>query len=179
LKKRAHLASRVCNGDTPLTLAVVTDNLEMVETFMRHDPSLAYINCGACNNEDEEDESNNRKHSPFILATCLGRVRIAEEIANHCPDSAFYRSGKNKLNALHQAVKKEERKMVEYLLRTPQFRRLINQADSGGKLPLHYAAEMCNTELLRSLLSHKAQDCTAFDLVCSRNSLISHKWVHN
>lgn len=188
LKKRPHLASRVCNGDTPLTLAIATDNLEMVETFMRHDPNLAYINCEACSSDGEEDESHDHTHSPFILAVSLGRVEIAKEIASHCPDSAYYRSGLDKLNALHQAVKKENPKMVEYLLRTPQFQRLINQADSSGKLPLHCAAWMCNTELLGSLLKHEAQDCTAvtadnksaFDLVYSRKDLCTtRKWVIN
>ncbi|KAJ4809299.1 Ankyrin repeat family protein [Rhynchospora pubera] len=188
LKKRPHLASRVCNGETPLTLAVATNNLEMVEIFMTHDPSLAYINGGRSDvivvgSQRELDESCNR--SPFMLAASLGRVDIAKEIAYHCPDSAFYRTASDRSNALHEAIKKEHLKMVDYLLRTPQFQRLINQSDSRGKLPLHCAASMCNTELIRSLLHHKAQDCTAVtidnenavDVVCTKNDVCrTRKW---
>lgn len=189
MKKRPHLAYRLCNGQTPLTLAVAIDNLEMVETFMRHDPSLAYINCGVCSSEGEEEEDNDSHecmHSPFILAVSLGRVEIAKEIATRCPDSAYYRNGTNRVNALHRAIEKEHPKMVTYLLSTPRFRRLINQADLSGKLPLHCAAGMCNAELLRPLLNHKAQDCTtvtadnksAVDLLYSRNDLYNtRKWV--
>ncbi|XP_078149620.1 uncharacterized protein LOC144544935 [Carex rostrata] len=160
----------------------------MVETFMRHDPSLAYINCGVCSSEGEEEEDNDSHecmHSPFILAVSLGRVEIAKEIATRCPDSAYYRNGMNRVNALHRAIEKEHPKMVTYLLSTPRFRRLINQADLSGKLPLHCAAGMCNAELLRPLLNHKAQDCTtvtadnksAVDLVYSRNDLYNtSKW---
>jgi Ankyrin repeats (many copies) len=46
----------------------------------------------------------------------------------------------------------------------PQLHRLINQATNRGSLPLHYAADKCETRLLRSLLSHQGQDYTAVDV---------------
>ncbi|XP_078171990.1 uncharacterized protein LOC144566003 [Carex rostrata] len=64
-------------------------------------------------------------------------------------------------NALHSAILFEKPDFVDYILRTPQLHRLINQANNDGMLPLHYAANMCDPKLLRSLQTHAGQDYTS------------------
>ncbi|KAJ1694777.1 hypothetical protein LUZ63_011475 [Rhynchospora breviuscula] len=174
LQGRKDLAYQLArDGFTPLGCAVTNNNLEIVKTFLEHDPNLAYVKNGGT------DET------PFILAATKGYVPIAKEIISACPDSAYDTTKKFSANALHLAINHERRDFVEFTLQTPQLHRLINQVDKDGDLPLHYAARMCNPEILRLLLSHKGQDYNALnvdnhngvDIVNARKSLLKTlKW---
>ncbi|KAJ4805847.1 Ankyrin repeat-containing protein [Rhynchospora pubera] len=175
LQARPNLAESITgDGLTPLTACM--PELRTFKKLLEHDPFLVYVkNCG--------------KHygglTPFLVAAQLGLVSIAKEIITVCPDSAYITDNMTGANALHIAIRYEQESFVDFILKTPHLHRLINQVDRKGRFPLHIAAKMCNPQILRSLILHKRQDCTAInaqcrsavDIVCQRESLWkSLKW---
>ncbi|KAJ3691413.1 hypothetical protein LUZ61_020577 [Rhynchospora tenuis] len=175
LEGRPELANRVSDdGCTPVRRAVAANNLDIVKILLRHDPKLAYV----------KDKLGTGR-TPFLAAAFHGYVPIAKEIISACPDSAYTTNEKFSANGLHEAINNERQDFVDFILRTPQLHRLINQVDKDGDLPIHYAAGHCNPDILRSLLSHKEQDYTALnaknfnavDMVCSKTKLLKTlKW---
>jgi hypothetical protein len=152
LKGRPELAYRIAkNGFAPLGSAVVCGNIEIVKIFLEHDPYLACIG----KNEDEHIGH------PFLVAASCGLVSIAEEIIRVCPDSAYASTTGIGSNAAHIAISNDKLCFLDYIIRTPQLHRLINQADFDGDLPLHIAAGGCKPMFLRSLMNYKRQDYTA------------------
>ncbi|KAJ3686504.1 hypothetical protein LUZ61_015668 [Rhynchospora tenuis] len=173
LKARPELGNQVEEtGFTPLAFAVLNNNIDIVKIFLEHDPNLAYIKC------------ERQGFTPFLVAAEDGFVPIAKELISSCPDSAYI-TDEERSNALHRAVLKEQLVFVDFILRTPQLHRFVNQANIHGDLPLHHAAALCNPKILRSLLSHKGQDYTAtsgrnfnaLDYVVGKESLMKTiKW---
>ncbi|KAJ3690712.1 hypothetical protein LUZ61_019876 [Rhynchospora tenuis] len=151
LKGRPALAYYVAeNNTTPLSIAVINNDLEIIKMLLEHDANMPYV-------------MDERVPSPILPAATQGWVEAAKMIISACPDSA-YATNKHYYNALHLAINNERQEFVDFILRTPQLHRLINQPDENGELPLHHAARLCNPEILRSLLSHKGQDYTAVSL---------------
>jgi len=151
LERRPQLAyQKDKSGYTPFVRAVINNNLELVKIFLEFDDNFAYM------------KHPLKDATPFITAVQLGHQSIAQEIMNTCPDSVYISSTDGQ-NALHYAVEFEKPDIIDYIVRTPQLHRLINQADYIGELPLHNAASKCNPKILRSLLTHAEQDYTAFN----------------
>ena len=136
----------------PLQRAVLDNNLNLVKIFLQHDHNLAYIK-----HEAQENTS-------FIIAAQYGFVAIAEEILKTCPDSV-YTANKHGFNALHEAIYHEQPDFIDYIIRSPLLRKLINQASNNGDLALHFAANKCDPKLLRSLIYYEGQDCTAINVL--------------
>ncbi|KAJ4761319.1 ankyrin repeat family protein [Rhynchospora pubera] len=151
LKGRPALAYYVAeNNSTPLIIAVFNNDLETIKLFLEHDANMPYV-------------MDERVPAPILWAATQGWVAAAKMIISACPDSA-YATNKNSANALHIAIQSEHQEFVDFILQTPQLHRLVNQPNKDGDLPLHLAAQLCNPEILRSLLSHKGQDYTAVSL---------------
>ncbi|KAJ1695249.1 hypothetical protein LUZ63_011947 [Rhynchospora breviuscula] len=151
LKGRPALAYYVAeNNSTPLHIAVINNDLEIIKILLEHDANMPYT-------------MDERVPGPFLVAAFQGCVEAAEMIISACPDSA-YATNKVSANALHIAIEKERQEFVDFILRTPHLHRLINQPNQNGELPLLHAAKLCDPEILRSLLSHKGQDYTAVNL---------------
>ncbi|KAJ4755958.1 ankyrin repeat family protein [Rhynchospora pubera] len=148
LRGRPALACHVAN--TTLNIAVTNNDLEAIKILLEHDPNMPYV-------------MNEGIARPIHIAAVLGFVDAAKMIISACPDSAYV-TNPHSLNALHLAVVHERQEFVDFILRTPQLHRLINQPTKEGDLPLHLAAKSCSPEILRSLLSHKGQDYTAVNL---------------
>ncbi|KAM3336556.1 hypothetical protein ACQJBY_030519 [Aegilops geniculata] len=92
-----------------------------------------------------------------------GHVDVAQELLNHCPD-APYRSTKTPCwTSLHRAVWQDQVEFTEFILRTPQLRKLINMQDVNGKTALHLAVQKCNPKMVAALLSHLDIDTTVLD----------------
>ncbi|KAJ1692480.1 hypothetical protein LUZ63_009178 [Rhynchospora breviuscula] len=153
LKKRPNLARRPAkDGTRPLEFAVANNDLGIVKKLLEYVPDVAYLG------------NTVMGRTPFLVAAINGFVPIAEEIISACPDSAYTTSKKSSENGLHEAIKHERQNFVDFILRTPQLHRLINQVDNDGNLPIHSAAAECNPDILRSLLSHKEQDYSALNV---------------
>ncbi|XP_078150835.1 protein ACCELERATED CELL DEATH 6-like [Carex rostrata] len=139
------------NGSNPMLRAVLENKLMLVKIFLEYDPNLAYI------------KHEPTGYTPFMTAVEKGYLPIAKEIMSTCPDSV-YTPDKDGFNALHEAIYCEKPHLVDYILRTTQLHRLINQAENNGELPLHVAARKCDPKILRSLLTHAGQDYTAVNV---------------
>ncbi|KAJ1691745.1 hypothetical protein LUZ63_015900 [Rhynchospora breviuscula] len=174
LEKRPTLA-RKKDGDgyTPLACAVSNNNIKIVKSLLKKDPSVAYI-------ANEQTGA-----TPFHVAAVSGFVLVAKEIIKCCPDCAYIINKKYSANALHQALEEDRQDFVDFIVQTPELHRLVNEAQGDGDLPLHNAARLCKSNILRSLISYKRQDYTAVnsynhnavDIVSENNDLLKTlKW---
>ena len=176
LERRPHLAWRKTkHGTNPVERAVLDNNLDLVKIFLEFNDNLAYM------------KNEPKGNTLFLIAVQKGHLSIAKEIINTCPDSVYIPNKLGK-NALHDAIYYEKPDIVDYILRTPQLHRLMNQADNNGELPLFAAANKCDPKLLRSLITHTGQDhtarnvdaCHALRIVYGKKSLWNTlKWVSN
>lgn len=134
-------------GNSSLNYAVGANNLEIVRLHLRFDPTLAYI-------------KNIGVKSAFIAAAEYGHVRVAEELIRHCPDSGLVVDA-NGWNALHWAISNEQVDFVEYILKTPALRGLLNQPNNATETPLYLAVRLCSPEILRVMLANERVDRVA------------------
>ncbi|KAJ4756380.1 Ankyrin repeat family protein [Rhynchospora pubera] len=121
LKERRMLARHKSNdGHTPLACAVYNNNIDIVKILLEHDPMTAYL-------------ANEHTGTPFLVAAVKGFLPIAKEIISICPDSAYILNEKHGANALHEALYEDQQEFVDFILRTPQLHRLVNEAQLGIK----------------------------------------------
>ncbi|KAJ3674593.1 hypothetical protein LUZ60_005209 [Juncus effusus] len=138
-------------GENALNAAVGYGRLEIVKILLEHDPHLAY--------------THNKIHGgAFAVEIIQGFLSIAKEIMRHCPDVVYTMRESDRCNALHLAISHNNTECVDYIVKTPQLHRLINQPNIDGELPLHLGSAYCMPEALRSLISHEAQDHTAVNV---------------
>ncbi|XP_037470745.1 ankyrin-1-like, partial [Triticum dicoccoides] len=132
-------------GATPLSVALYLHQIGVVRVLLEHDCSLGY-----------KVPSNG---APFLSqAAAGGHIDVAQVLLHHCPDTP-YRSTKDPYwTCLHTAIDQDHVEFVEFILRTPQLRKLINMRDVYGKTALHYAVQSCNPKMVAALLSHEDID---------------------
>uniref|UniRef100_A0A0D3HK66 PGG domain-containing protein n=2 Tax=Oryza TaxID=4527 RepID=A0A0D3HK66_9ORYZ len=137
---------------TPILMTVIWDKIDVLRVLLEHDVLLGY--------ECYDDGGN---LSPLLVAAAYrGHVDVAQELLNHCPDAPY--CDRNGWTCLHEAVKEGQTEFVEFILRTPQLRKLINMRNNkDGQTALHQAVRMCNPKIVASLLSHKDTDFTLND----------------
>lgn len=159
------------NGATPVHQAVLWNKVDVLRVMLEKDSSLGYV------------VSSADKGTPLLnTAAFRGRVDIAQELLRHCPD-APYRDHTG-WTCLHLAVHANQAEFVEFILRTPQLRKLINMRYRDGKTALHFAVQNCNPKIVAALLFHKDIDLTMFDSAglqivgeLSRGNAKSLNWV--
>ncbi|KER25453.1 hypothetical protein T265_07077 [Opisthorchis viverrini] len=96
------------------------------------------------------DEPDHTGLTPFLVAAHRGNQTLME---------VFYKQRCNVLqkdrrgrSALHLAAWKGHMGVMAYLLKLPQMLELINDLDSQGNSPLHYATDLNQQEIVRLLL---------------------------
>ncbi|XP_040384617.1 ankyrin repeat-containing protein ITN1-like isoform X2 [Oryza brachyantha] len=141
------------DGKTPILLTVLWDKIDVLRVLLEHDVFLGY------------EASNNvaAPLSPLLVAAAYrGHVDVAQELLDHCPDAPY--CDKNGWTCLHQAVNEGQTEFVEFILRAPQLRKVINmQNNKDGQTALHQAVRMCNPKIVALLLLHKDTDFTLYD----------------
>lgn len=160
MKTRPWLAKEADkNGCTPLSSAVYRGLVDVARVLLEHDFSLGY----------EVPMNGN----PFLsYAAYEGHLDVAQELLKHCPDTPYRSTHDARWTSLHVAVYEDQVEFTEFLLRTPQLRKLINMRDSNGKTALHLAVEKCNPKMVVALLSHDDIDTTVLD-----NEGVTPAWV--
>ncbi|KAJ4767640.1 ankyrin repeat family protein [Rhynchospora pubera] len=165
-------------GESPMHMSARKGYSEVVKRLLQIPDS---IDCGPRGSSalHAAAKAGYTGHTPFLLAAEKGFVPIAKVIISFCLESAYINNNRSE-NALHLAIRLCKQDFVDFILKTPQLHRLINQVGGNCDLPLHHAARGCNPNILRSLLSHKRQDFTApnyenfnaVDIVCKQDEFV-------
>ncbi|CAD6257766.1 unnamed protein product [Miscanthus lutarioriparius] len=136
------------DNNTPMQPAVLWDKIDVVRVLLEHDRSLGYVVPSHC--------------VPLLNSAAFrGHVGVARELLKHCPDAPFCNS--NRRTCLHTAVIAEHTEFVEFILDSPQLRRLVNMRDLYGDTALHCAVEMCNPKMVAAVLRHQDIDVTVLN----------------
>ncbi|CAL4906389.1 unnamed protein product [Urochloa decumbens] len=150
MMRRPHLARETAkDGSTPMQLAVLWGKTDVLRVMLQHDRSLGYV-------------VTTPRDSPMLLyAAHRGHVGVARELLSFCPDSPY--RDITGWTCLHMAVDSNHPEFVEFILETPQLRRLVNMRDKNGKTALHYAVGTCRPRIVAALLLHQDTDFTIMD----------------
>lgn len=76
----------------------------------------------------------------FIWRQREGQVRIITKFLKYCPDSRELLNSQCQ-NILHVAAKAGKSKVVKYILKLDEGKRLMNEQDVDGNTPLHLATK--------------------------------------
>uniref|UniRef100_A0A453GI09 PGG domain-containing protein n=1 Tax=Aegilops tauschii subsp. strangulata TaxID=200361 RepID=A0A453GI09_AEGTS len=148
MDKRPLLAREAdSDGITPIRMAITYDKSDVLCILLEYDYSLAY-------------ETDRNGYPLLCSAATRGQVNVAQVLLLYCQD-AFYcqvlRDGtaiEKSLTCLHIAVQNGHLEFVEFILKRPQLRKLINMQDMDGKTALHYAIQQCDPKLVAALLAY-------------------------
>lgn len=137
------------NGWTVLHYVSLRGNVKATRLLMQQDSSISYI----------LDKSG---MSALHVAAYAGRKKVMEVLTQFRPDTCELVNHKGQ-TVLHAAVLGGKSFTVKYILSTPKFAGLINEADNDGNTPLHLAAIQRDTSVLRPLARNPRVDKTAIN----------------
>ena len=131
-------------------VAVLFNKIDVLRVLLEHDRSLGYA-LGSTSGD-----------TPLLVSAAhRGHVDVARELLKHCPDAPYcYTSG---WTCLHEAVSNVHMDFVEFVVYSPQLRKLINMQASNGDTALHLAVEKCNPKMVTTLLLHQDIDVTVIN----------------
>ncbi|KAM1142678.1 hypothetical protein EV2_032567 [Malus domestica] len=116
---------------------------------MQQDSSISYI----------LDKSG---MSALHVAAYAGRPKVMEELTQWRPDTCELVNHKGQ-TVLHAAVLGDQFDVISYIVDTPKYAGLINEADNDGNTPLHLAASRSNPNVLIALAKNPRVDSTAIN----------------
>ncbi|KAK1670204.1 hypothetical protein QYE76_058363 [Lolium multiflorum] len=150
IEKRPELAREADNvSSTPVRQAVLDGKIDMLRLMLEHDSTLGY-------------EINSLGNSLLTDAALRGQVAAAQELLKHCPDAPYYCT-EHDMTLLHQGVWFDHAEFVEFVLKEPLLRKVVNMQNKYGKTALHYAVDKCNPRIVAALLSHEDIDATILE----------------
>ncbi|CAN6374789.1 unnamed protein product [Urochloa humidicola] len=130
--------------NTPMQLAVLWDKIDVLRVLLEHDRSLGYVVTSSDGN-------------PLLVSAAFrGHIGIARELLKHCPDAPY--CDKVGETCLHISVWNDQTEFVEFILLSPQLRKLINMRNPLGNTALHIAVSKCNPKMVAALLLHQDTD---------------------
>ena len=139
LDHSASLNSVTNQGKTPLHYAAMADNVSVIEFI------------GTCKDVDLECIDNSLQSTPLILSAMLNNP--SSTIALIKLGCKLEASDRSKSNALHYAVRNNQRELTTMLL---QHGLSTQEKDIHGCTCLHYAATNGNAEIVRLLIASNA-----------------------
>ncbi|VAH86507.1 unnamed protein product [Triticum turgidum subsp. durum] len=171
MKKRPELAREAdIMQNTPMELAVRYNKIDILQIMLEHDSALGYL-------------IGNNGYPLLNAAAFRGLVAAAEKLLEHCLDAPYLLPDGSTL--LHIAVLNDQPEFVEFVLRTPILRKLVNVQDNKGKTALHHAVRNCSPRVVAALLSHvdidailldKDGDSAAWELSNARRNAKTLNW---
>ncbi|KAM5576098.1 hypothetical protein ABKV19_007126 [Rosa sericea] len=126
-------------GNTALHEAVRFNHFDVVKILTTQDDHLQIFNC-----------ANLAGETPLYLAAERGYRDLVFQILHSCTDLAY--QGPNGRTALHAAVIRNDKEMTKKLLEHK--RALTKAVDEQGCTPLHLAASLGHTSIVKQLLKH-------------------------
>ncbi|TVU27438.1 hypothetical protein EJB05_30048, partial [Eragrostis curvula] len=127
--------------ETPAHKVALDGRTDLLRVMLEYDWSIGYLNTTGCG-------------SLLICAAFRGHIDVARELLSHCPDAPYFYVGQAGFTVLHQAVQSVHPEFVEFIIGTPQLRKVVNMRDRYGYTALHRAVEMCNPRMVAALLLH-------------------------
>ena len=135
--------------NTPMHLAVLWNKIDVLRVLLEHDRSLGYV-------------VTSDKGSPLLnCAAYGGHAGVVRELLKHCPDAPYCNT--SGWTCLHEAVSNVHMDFAEFVVYSPQLRKLINMQASNGDTALHLAVEKCNPKMVTTLLLHQDIDVTVLN----------------
>ncbi|STX55575.1 Ankyrin repeats (3 copies) [Legionella beliardensis] len=118
-------------------------------------------------NKDKESpyvHSSEEGHTLLSYMVYKGYERaVASYLEKMSSREELYHTARHKYNLIHLATLSNNAKMLELILAQPESQQLINQDNSYGNKPIHFAAKSGNTQLLRCLVTYEFFDKTTIN----------------
>ncbi|KAF3951929.1 hypothetical protein CMV_022469 [Castanea mollissima] len=131
-------------GMTPLSYAASIGYLEGVRYLLEKCADYTY-------------EIDQNGFFPIHIASSRGHIEVIKAIILRCPDSIELLNHQGR-NILHVAAMRGKAKVVNYMLKTPELKMLINEKDEGGNTALHLASEGRHPKVVSILTWDKRVD---------------------
>ncbi|KAE9457624.1 hypothetical protein C3L33_10466, partial [Rhododendron williamsianum] len=87
---------------------------------------------------------------PVHTASRKGHLHILRKLLQYCPDWRELLTNEGE-NILHVAARYGKSNVIDYILKTPEHEKLLNERDDSGNTPLHLAAINWNPKVVSSL----------------------------
>ncbi|KTF80550.1 hypothetical protein cypCar_00019551 [Cyprinus carpio] len=125
-------------NQTPLHKAAIFDHFELSEYLISQGADIDFVDC--------------KGHSPLLLATSCGAWRTVSLLLSHGAD--LKKKDKSGCNFLHLAILQPRglKNLPTEVLQHESVRELLNDEDTEGCTPLHYACRLGIPESVKNML---------------------------
>ncbi|TRY99671.1 hypothetical protein DNTS_027992 [Danionella cerebrum] len=125
-------------NQTPLHKAVIFDHFELSEYLISQGADIDFVDC--------------KGHSPLLLATSCGAWKTVNLLLSHGAD--LKKKDKSGCNFLHLAILQPRglKNLPTEVLQHESIRELLNDEDTEGCTPLHYACRLGIPESVKNML---------------------------
>ncbi|KAF7140331.1 hypothetical protein RHSIM_Rhsim06G0144600 [Rhododendron simsii] len=158
-------------GKSPVNAAIRGRNKGMLEIILEKMPKYIQLrdedgetplHCAASEGYYEGVQSLLDKSSECVLerdgngflpvhtASGKGHLDILQKLLQRCPDWRELLTNEGE-NILHVAATNGKSNVIDYILKTPEHEKLLNESDDSGNTPLHLAAIHWNPKVVSSL----------------------------
>ncbi|KAL2940286.1 Protein ACCELERATED CELL DEATH 6, partial [Bienertia sinuspersici] len=150
-------------GRSPLSYAAFVGFVEGVSLLLKHDPSLEFKRDNDMDGSFPIHYAARGGHLKVLLRLTLSEMMLKN----------------NEQNALHEAAKTGRSSVVEYLLKKPKFKKLLNTGDKKGNTPLHLAVQGFHSEVVLCLVNEEHIDgkSTNKELLTARDLFQRHPTI--